>query len=942
MGDIEVVPLGAGQDVGRSCVVVTLGGKTIMFDCGMHMGYNDHRRFPDFSKLSSYYRVPPPGHNLNQNQSQSGGNGRQGGGGGGRSGGKGGGGGGNRRGGLGVSGGGGKGGASSNGGGGFGGLSNGGGGGGRGVHVSTLDEFESLHGDGPGSFNDVIDCVIITHFHLDHCGALPYFTEMRGYDGPIYMTHPTKAIAPILLEDYRKIMVERKGEQHFFTSQMIRNCMKKVIAVNLHQTIRVDKDLEIKAYYAGHVLGAAMFRASADGQSVVYTGDYNMTPDRHLGAAWIDKCKPDLLISESTYATTIRDSKRVRERDFLMKVHSCVENGGKVLIPVFALGRAQELCILLETYWDRMNLSHIPIYFSAGLTEKANHYYKWFITWTNQKIKKTFVKRNMFDFRHIKPFDRSFADNPGPMVLFSTPGMLHAGLSLEVFKKWAPLEKNMVILPGYCVAGTVGHKVLAGQRVIEVDKKTTIKVNLDVQHLSFSAHADAKGIMQLIRYAEPSHVMLVHGEKLKMNFLKSKIEREFGTPCFMPANGEMINFRPNPKVVVDIHKTILDNSDGKSLGKRKLFQEGVVSIDVCLTEYGGAVKKRSLAIGDGNGNAKVANDFDSNGDYEEDDIDDGMDIFADYEEVKRSRQKEAQGLSKAPKLGSGHAQELGIPKATGAGGEGLGNKYSEITVSSRKPIEGILLISELDESRWNSAGLEGKSLNNKNCLIRLLDRDTAINEIGLKRNKIMYTSFYDIPKCLFEKQNDAAIGENAKDVEMKDVSSIKSDNISNDSEAKGLKRKRSNSERSKIVPGVSPSQLHSHILSELYALLQYVLFGIIDSDVSPPRTFNGHEVDFSLLRKRLMAHHEEFVLASASSTTDSTSTGVFSAPSKHNELLQRDDECIFLKSLTIRAVPGETKTQIQLQYGFEDEILVEWLQEHVFNGFFTELTKTLE
>jgi integrator complex subunit 11 len=83
-----------------------------------------------------------------------------------------------------------------------------------------------------------------------------------------------------------------------------------------------------------------------------------------------DKCRPDILITESTYATTIRDSKRCRERDFIKKVHTCLDKGGKVLIPVFALGRAQELCILLETYWERMNLQY-PIYFSLGLTEKV-------------------------------------------------------------------------------------------------------------------------------------------------------------------------------------------------------------------------------------------------------------------------------------------------------------------------------------------------------------------------------------------------------------------------------------------------------------------------------------------------------------------------------------------------------------------------------------------
>lgn len=339
--------------------------------------------------------------------------------------------------------------------------------------------------------------------------------------------------------------------------------MKKVVVVNLHETKQVDEELEIKAYYAGHVLGAAMFHIKVGQQSVVYTGDYNMTPDRHLGAAWIDKCRPDLLITESTYATTIRDSKRCRERDFLKKVHDCVEKGGKVLIPVFALGRAQELCILLESYWDRMNIK-VPIYFSLGLTEKANHYYKLFITWTSQKIKKTFVQRNMFEFKHIKPFDRAFIDNPGPMVVFATPGMLHAGLSLQIFKKWAPNELNMVIMPGYCVAGTVGHKILNGARKLELENKQILDVKLSVQYMSFSAHADAKGIMQLISQCEPRNVMLVHGEAAKMDFLKNKIQQEFGIDCYKPANGESVTIETTHNIHVDIPLSLLKREASKT------------------------------------------------------------------------------------------------------------------------------------------------------------------------------------------------------------------------------------------------------------------------------------------------------------------------------------------------------------------------------------------
>ncbi|XP_054707028.1 integrator complex subunit 11-like [Uloborus diversus] len=432
-----------------------------------------------------------------------------------------------------------------------------------------------------GNLTQHLSCVIISHFHLDHCGALPYMTEMVGYNGPIYMTMPTKAICPILLEDYRRITVDKKGETNFFTSTMVKDCMKKVTTVGLHETVQVDDEMEIKAYYAGHVLGAAMFLIRVGSQSVVYTGDFNTTPDRHLGAAWIDKCRPDLLITESTYGTTIRDSKRCRERDFLTKVHDCVERGGKVLIPVFALGRAQEMCILLETYWERMNLK-IPIYFAVGLTEKATTFYKMFITWTNQKIKQTFVHRNMFDFKHIKPFDRAYIDNPGPMVVFATPGMLHSGLSVQIFRKWAPNENNMLIMPGYCVAGTVGHKVISGAKKIEFENRQIVEVKMSVQYMSFSAHADAKGIMQLIQHCEPSKVMLVHGEASKMEFLKKKITQELGKECLMPANGETVSFETPITVPVDVSLDLLKKQiysrDANGIGglKRKSILHGML------------------------------------------------------------------------------------------------------------------------------------------------------------------------------------------------------------------------------------------------------------------------------------------------------------------------------------------------------------------------------
>ncbi|GFP81240.1 cleavage and polyadenylation specificity factor subunit 3-ii [Phtheirospermum japonicum] len=152
---IECLVLGAGQEVGKSCVVVTINGKRIIFDCGMHTGHQDEHRYPNFSMISK-----------------------------------------------------------------------------------SDDDFKNS-----------LSCIIISHFHLDHIGALPYFTQVCGYNGPIYMTqYPTKTLAPLMLEDYRKVMVDRRGEIEQFSSEDI----VEVTAVDLKQTVQVDKDLQIRAYYAGH------------------------------------------------------------------------------------------------------------------------------------------------------------------------------------------------------------------------------------------------------------------------------------------------------------------------------------------------------------------------------------------------------------------------------------------------------------------------------------------------------------------------------------------------------------------------------------------------------------------------------------------------------------------------------------------------------------------
>ncbi|KAL7064217.1 hypothetical protein AAHC03_05422 [Spirometra sp. Aus1] len=181
----------------------------------------------------------------------------------------------------------------------------------------------------------------------------------------------------------------------------------------------------------------------------------------------------------------------------------------------------------------------------------------------------------------FQPLTPDVIDMPGPMVVFATPGMLHAGQSLHIFRKWAPDANNMVIIPGYCVAGTVGYKILNGARRLEFDKQT-LEVRMRVEYLSFSAHADARGIMQLISQCRPGHVLLVHGEASKMEFLKSRIESETKLPCSMPANGEMaiVPTRPqfNIRAPTDMLKKVLEEqSTLKRLSKQSTpFHGGIL------------------------------------------------------------------------------------------------------------------------------------------------------------------------------------------------------------------------------------------------------------------------------------------------------------------------------------------------------------------------------
>jgi integrator complex subunit 11 len=162
----------------------------------------------------------------------------------------------------------------------------------------------------------------------------------------------------------------------------------------------------------------------------------------------------------------------------------------------------------------------------------------------NPAVKSVFTKRNVFDFKFVQQSDKNLGDADIPMVIFATPGMLHGGLSLSIFKDHiAHDKKNCVIIPGYCSMGTVGNRIISGEKKLEIDNEIVI-VNCEVYYMSFSAHADAKGLLQLIKNIQPKNIILVHGEyEIMKKFKSTCIGKRIKNDIIMPANNEEIDFK---------------------------------------------------------------------------------------------------------------------------------------------------------------------------------------------------------------------------------------------------------------------------------------------------------------------------------------------------------------------------------------------------------------
>jgi len=210
-------------------------------------------------------------------------------------------------------------------------------------------------------------------------------------------------------------------------------------------------------------------------------------------------------------------------------VDEVVSRGGRCLLPVFALGRAQELLLILDEYWSaHPRLQKIPIYYASALARKSMHVFRTYINMMNDKIKKQFDISNPFDFQYIFNLKNveEFQDT-GPMVVMASPGMLQTGFSLELFEKWCTDPKNGIVIPGYCVEGTLAKKIMTEPSEVTLSSGQTVPLKMSVKTISFSAHSDRQQTEDFITAIRPQHVVLVHGDSIAMTRLKNALQTSF-------------------------------------------------------------------------------------------------------------------------------------------------------------------------------------------------------------------------------------------------------------------------------------------------------------------------------------------------------------------------------------------------------------------------------
>jgi metallo-beta-lactamase family protein len=390
-----------------------------------------------------------------------------------------------------------------------------------------------------------IDAVVLTHAHVDHSGYLPLLWR-AGFRGPVFSTPATAGLCAILLPDAGRLQEEgaedanrRRYSKHapalpLYTEEDARECLELFEPLERGRSIRLGEGVALTLRHAGHILGAALAQIEADGATTLFSGDLGSASDPILTPP--DRIRrTDWLVLESTYGNRESDRSHVME-DLATIVNRTIARGGRVLIPSFAVGRAQLVLYYLNELRRAGQIPNVPIFVNSPMAAQAAEVFCRHDDDT--KLSEHQCQVMVRAARHVQTVEESKAldRSTEPCIIISASGMAAGGRVLHHLARLAPDPRNTVLFVGFQAAGTRGADMVAGAQSVRIHG-SWVPIQADVEVLDgLSAHADAREILEWLGGFEraPRRTFLNHGEPAALEALKARIEKELGWTVDIP------------------------------------------------------------------------------------------------------------------------------------------------------------------------------------------------------------------------------------------------------------------------------------------------------------------------------------------------------------------------------------------------------------------------